>query len=138
LRRKGLREIVIFILLAIAILFGFNLYQASEAVASNPTGPEFNDWALGAGAKVGAAVRDLSKGDGYPRRICAKGDEALLSSLSGTYLTTLREIEFPNYVVLPGEEPLLYVLVNTGPEPEALGPLHKSFGCNRSYLPGIY
>jgi hypothetical protein len=127
LRRKGLREIVIFILLAIAILFGFNLHKASEAVASNPTGPEFNDWALGAGAKVGATVRDLSEGDGYPRRICAKGDETLLSSLSGTYLTTLREIEFPNYVLLPGEEPLLYVLVNTVPDPEALGPLQESF-----------
>lgn len=88
LRRKGLRRIVILLLLIIAILFGFNLHQASEAVASKPTGPEFSDWALGAGAKVGATVRDLSKGDGYPRRICAKGGETLLSSLSGTYITT--------------------------------------------------
>ncbi len=127
LHRKGLRWIVIFILLVIAILFGFNLYQASEEVATRPTGPEFNDWALGAGAKMGAAVRDLSKGDGYPQRICAKGHETLLSSLSGTYLTTLGEIDFPNYVLLPGEDPLLYVLVNTVPEPEALGPLQESF-----------
>ncbi|MFQ5811821.1 MAG: ArnT family glycosyltransferase [Anaerolineae bacterium] len=127
LRRKGLRWIVIFILLAIAILFGFNLRRASEEVASKPTGPEFDGWALGAGAQVGAAVRDLSKCDGYPQRIYAEGHEALLSSLSGTYVTTLQELDFPNYVILPGEEPLLYVLVNTVPEPEALGPLQESF-----------
>jgi 4-amino-4-deoxy-L-arabinose transferase-like glycosyltransferase len=127
LHHKGLRWMLIFAMSVVAILFGLNLHQASEAVARRPTGPEFNDWALEAGAKVGATVRDLSEGDGYPRRICAKGDETLLSSLSGTYLTTLREIEFPNYVVLPGEEPLLYALVNTVPEPEALGPLQESF-----------
>ncbi len=127
LHRKGLRWIVIFMLLIIAILFGFNLHRASQEVASSPTGPEFDGWALGAGAQVGAAVRDLSKGNSYPIRICAKGGETLLSSLSGAYVTTLKEVDFPNYVVLPGEEPLLYVLVNTVPEPEALGPLQESF-----------
>jgi 4-amino-4-deoxy-L-arabinose transferase-like glycosyltransferase len=127
LHRKWLCRIVIFVLLVIAILFGFNLHRASEEVASSPTRPEFDGWALEAGAQVGAAVRDLSKGNGYPIRICAKGGETLLSSLSGTYVATLKEVDFPNYVVLPGEEPLLYVLVNTVPEPEALGPLHESF-----------
>ncbi len=127
LRRRELRWIVVIILLGIAILFGLNLYRASEKVANSPTGPEFNNWALAGGAQVGVTIRDLSKENSYPRRICAAGHEELLSSLSGTYITTLWNLDFPNYVVLPGKEPLLYVLINTVPGPEVLGPLQESF-----------
>lgn len=126
LRRPALRWGTILLLVAIAALFGFNLYRASEQVASQPTRPQFDDWALVAGAQVGAVVRDLTQRNSYPLRIYAEGHEALLSSLSGTYLTTLTELDFPNYVILPGKEPLLYVLVNTPSEPGALGPQQES------------
>lgn len=129
LRRARLWWAVAPILLAIAIVFGLNLYRASEEIANSPTRPEFDDWALAAGARLGTVIRDLSQfqGSSYPRRIYAGRHEAVLSSLSGTYVTTLRGLDFPNYVALPGAEPLLYVLVNTVPGLEVLGPLQESF-----------
>jgi 4-amino-4-deoxy-L-arabinose transferase-like glycosyltransferase len=127
LRRRELRWAVILGLLVIALLFGFNTYRASEYIASMSTGSEFNDWALSPGAQVGAVIRNLSEGTSYPRRIYAEGRKEIFSSLSGTYIATAQELDFPSYVVLPGKEPLLYVLINTAPEPAALGPLRESF-----------
>jgi len=129
LRRTKLRWVALPMLLALAIVFGLNLHQASEKIADRPTGPGFDNWALTAGAQLGTAIRDLSQSQegSYPRRIYAEGREASLSSMSGTYVTTLRGLDFPNYVVLPSEEPLLYVLTDIVPEPEALGPLQESF-----------
>ena len=127
LRRRELRWAAALALLLIASLFGLNLHRASEEVARRPTGPEFGDWALTAGAQVGAVIRDLFQGEGHPRRICAAGHKEVLSSLSGTYIAAVQELDFPNYVVLPGKDPLLYVLVNTVPGADALGPLQESF-----------
>ncbi len=127
LRRPAQRWGTMLALLAIAILFGANLYRDSAQVASMPTGPGFDNWALSAGAQVGAVVRHLAKGDTYPRRVYAEGHDALLSSLSGMYITALPELDFPSYIILPSKEPLVYVVVNAPPEPEALGPLQESF-----------
>ena len=126
LRRRPLGWVVTAALLSIAVLFGLNIHRANEAVARWPTAPNFEGWALSAGARVGATIRELSQGDRYPRRIYAQGHEVVLSSLSSTYLQTLQGLDFPEYVVLPHQEPLLYVLVNAAEKPEGLGPLWQS------------
>jgi 4-amino-4-deoxy-L-arabinose transferase-like glycosyltransferase len=128
LRRPLWRWSLLLVLLLIAGLFGFQVYQVKMAAARNPTGSDFNGWTLASGARVGHAIRALSGGmHGYPRRIYADGNDVLLSSLSGTYVTTMSELDYPHYVVLPGAEPLLYVVVNETLEPEALGPLQEAF-----------
>jgi hypothetical protein len=49
----------------------------------------------------------------------------VLSSLSGARLHILPDIQAPDYVVLPGAEPLLYVLAGSTAQPTDLGPLQS-------------
>jgi len=127
-RQKYLRWIGGAVLVGLALLFGLNLHAAQQQVARAPTVPEFDGWYLPAAAKVGATIRELTEGStSYPVRIYAEGHEAVVSAMSATYLTTLRGFEFPNYVLLPGQAPLLYVLVNTSPDATLLGPRYERF-----------
>ncbi len=121
------RRLAIAALLAITVLFSLNLERAAQQVAARPIEPEFDNWALAVGARMGATVRELVGSARRPVRIAAEGKAPLLSSLSGTYVTTLLGLDYPSYVMLPGQEPLVYVLADNGPQPGVLGPQEESF-----------
>ncbi|MCB8962307.1 MAG: glycosyltransferase family 39 protein [Ardenticatenales bacterium] len=108
-------------LLVMAGLFGLNIYAAGQAVAANPSAPDFNGWALADAARIGSAIRELTAGEGPPRRIVAEDNAAMLSSLSATYVDTMPELQYPRFLLLPGQEPLLYLLRNIEPGPLGLG-----------------
>jgi 4-amino-4-deoxy-L-arabinose transferase-like glycosyltransferase len=125
--KRFARAAVTSLMVFVAVLFAANLRQANLDVAAAPTAPRFDGWSLEAGSRVGKAVRELTQGVSYPRRVVCEAHEAVLSNLSATYLSILRDVHYPRYVALPGEEPLLYVLVDKPIEPGVLGPLEESF-----------
>ncbi len=123
LRHPLLRRPLAAALACVALLFGLNLYRANQEVAAQPTAPHFADWALEAGAQVGAAMCERMPHDGIIPRVVADAREPVLSSLSGVRLHILPDIHAPDYVALPGEQPLLYVLTGSTAKPADLGPL---------------
>lgn len=122
-----LRWGALLLLLLVAGYFGLNLYRAGRAVAGAPAGYGFNGWALAEAARVGAAIRELAVGQNFPRRIYAADHKALLSSMSATLVEPIEGLSFPDYVMLPGREPMLYVLVNQSPDAAIPGPLQETF-----------
>lgn len=132
LKRKAWRIVTSLLFVLIAALFLVNVYQAGRAVGENAMWSEFNGWGLFAGQRLGTHVRQLTAPPelgqaAYPRRVYAQGEDAILSSLSGTYMSTLTELDYPSYVIMPGEGPLLYVLFGEEYVPDALGPREETF-----------
>lgn len=125
--RARARWLAILTLVSAAILFGFGLHAVNQDAARHPTPPEFDGWTLEAAAYVGSTLSDLAESHAYPIRIIANGHSALLSGMSGKYVRSLQGIHYPNFVVLPGNDPLLYVLDNVLPQPGALGPREQAF-----------
>lgn len=112
----------------LTLVFGLNLHYAAQEAANQPVQARFDGWTLAAGAAVGNNIHDLVSNSeaNFPRRIYAEGHAAPLSSLSGLHLNTGLELDFPAYVVLPGNDPLLYVLLNETLAPHTLGPKQRS------------
>ncbi len=132
LKRKTWPTLISLLFALIAALFLVNVYQAGRAVSENAMWADFDGWGLAAGQRLGTHVRQLSAPpdpmqETYPRRIYAQGEDAILSSLSGRYVRTLTELDYPTFVILPGERPLLYLLFGEAHEPGVLGPQEEIF-----------
>jgi len=115
------------ILVAIGGVFALNVHFTGQYVATQQMLPDFNGWPLANDARLGAAIRELAHGTIYPLRVAATGQSANLSSIAGTYIETLPEVDYPSWVILPGSQPILYVLANRQPQPGALGPHQEDF-----------
>ena len=126
-RHYRLRWAAVVVLLGIGVVFALNLGRASQAVARNPTVPEFDGWPLSVGAQIGTTIRELSQGQDLPLRLCTDGREEVLGSLCGHLVTVEQGLNFPHLTLLPGQETLLYVLVNAPVLPNLFGPLGESF-----------
>ncbi len=96
---------------ALALLSWTALGRTGAANAASPAGPDFNGWTLTTAHQLGARIRELAAGP-VPQQVAASGEEALLSSLSGRHLEVQRDLDPAGFVLLPAENPLLYVLVN--------------------------
>jgi hypothetical protein len=70
-----------------------------------------------ASAQVGDVIRKAAGAGRRPFRVASDTSAALLSSMSGVYVETLHGLHYPDFVVLPGQEPLLYALVDREPVP---------------------
>lgn len=110
--RPQARWLLLLILSLVAGQFGGNMKRAGEAVAAAPGGSNINGWALLQAGQLGSAIRDLSIEQLVPQRIVAEDEAALLSGMSGVYLETIDGLTYPDFIVLPGQEPLLYLFVN--------------------------
>ncbi len=118
-----LQTAVLFTLVAIGAIFAHDLWRSNENVARQPVWPEFDGWSLAAGVDLGRAIQQLlDPRSSYPKRIVANGNSALLSGLSGSYLDAVGGVEYPDFVLLPSEERLLYVLEGRVAMPEWLRP----------------
>lgn len=114
---------IVLILLLAGLLFSHDLLRANHNVARQPVWPEFDGWSLASGVDLGHAIQQLLDPQAsYPKRIVANGNSALLSGLSGTYLDTVGGVEYPDFVLLPSGERLLYVLEGGLAVPEWLRP----------------
>lgn len=124
LTRRRARWGVAGLVLCMALLTAANLRAANALVARQPTGYLPGEIALEDGVRVGQTMRALA-GGARPsaQRIVAPGHEAIYSSLAGMWVESIPDLAFPDYVVLPGQEPLIYVLTNVERLDGALGPL---------------
>jgi 4-amino-4-deoxy-L-arabinose transferase-like glycosyltransferase len=120
-RVPRLRWIVIAAFTLITIVFAINLWIYEADMIQHPTAPKFDGWSLEAGARVGDQLRALTHDLPAPQRISANGQASILSSWSGQYLKNLNGLKYPDFVVLPGAQPLLYVLNTVSDPPAYLG-----------------
>jgi 4-amino-4-deoxy-L-arabinose transferase-like glycosyltransferase len=120
-RVARLRWIVIAAFTAITIIFAVNLWLYEADMIRHPTAPKFDGWSLEAGVRVGDQLRALTIDLPAPQRIAANGQASILSSWSGQYLKNLNGLKYPDFVVLPGNQPLLYVLSYISDPPAYLG-----------------
>jgi len=126
-RRAWPRYALAPLLAAVAAVSAFNLQQANAVIAAKPVSSAFlEEWALGASSQVGRTIRQLA-GDGRPLRVACDTHEAILSSLSATLVSTLQGLDYPDYVVLPSQELLLYVLPGKVQDSSILGPRAETF-----------
>jgi hypothetical protein len=113
------------LLVAVTLLNSVNQHAAAQQVAARPAEGRLEAWSLQAGTQVGDTIRDLLDDTPRPARMVVDTYGVLVSSLSRTSIEPIADMRYPEYVVLPGDRPLLYVLVNQAPLPGALGPLEK-------------
>jgi len=120
-RVARLRWIVMLAFTAITIIFAVNLWLYEADMIRHPTMPKFDGWSLEAGVRVGDQLRALTADQPAPQRIAANGQVSILSSWSGQYLKNLNGLKYPDFVVLPGNQPLLYLLNSISAHPAFLG-----------------
>ena len=118
--RRSLRWPVAIGLGLIALVFALNLFADEANLAQHPTGPKFNGWSLEAGVQVGDTLRALNTSTSVPSRIVADGRDSQLSSWSGQDLQNLNGLDYPDFVVVPSDQPLLYILSNAPAQPAHL------------------
>ena len=127
LTRRLIGRVVGAVLCCGAVVFGLNLHWFNVNTALHPTNPKLDGWTLESGVQLGNVVQQLTADTSSPQRVVVDALPSLIGSLSSQYLTVLSGVAYPDYVVLPGAEPLLYVLVNAASQPEIFGPHAQSF-----------
>lgn len=128
LDRRGLRVGLIAVCVGITVLAGANLHRANQLALAAPLNDDFADWPLREGHRVGANLRALVKQNRRETttttapRIVAAGHEVVWRSLSATHLTNLRGIDYPNFIVVPAAERMLYVVKHPASQPLPAAP----------------
>ena len=121
------RVVVGALVCGVAIVFGLNLHWFNVDAALHPTNPNLNGWTLESGVQVGNTISELTDYDPVSPRMVVDARPSLPGSLSGKNVRLISGLEYPNYVVLPGAGPLLYVLMNPTQKPDVLGPNAETF-----------
>lgn len=115
--RPQTRWLLLIILSLVAGQFWGNIRQAAGQVAAAPGAGSVNRWALLQADQLGEAIRSVTAGQPIPQRTVAVDHAAILSGVSGVYIETIPNLTYPDFIVLPGQSPLLYLFVNQSPTP---------------------
>jgi 4-amino-4-deoxy-L-arabinose transferase-like glycosyltransferase len=126
-RWKAGRVAVASLGVAFALFFGIVLYRAEQQVVATPTQPGFDGWSRTAASQVGTQLRELTAGLKLPRLVSTADSPVVLSAASGTWIEAVRDLDYPDFILLPGDEPLIYMLDRQFALTRALGPLRESF-----------
>ena len=121
-QRPAGRLIIAGILIGSLVVFGLNLVSASADVGQHPTSATWDGWTLEAGAQVGDTIRQLMADTPVPWRVAVSARASMIGAFSGEYVQTLNGLNYPNFVVLPGKEAMLYLLFNQPMDPGVWGP----------------
>ena len=115
--RFGRWVVISFLVLATGE-FTLNQFSAANQVAAHPTWGKYDSWQLSDAAKLGAIIRHYVNDPIMPQRIVADTQSSNLSSLSATYLTTMRYLNYPEFIQIGEHDSILYLLLNRPIEPE--------------------
>ncbi len=121
-RRLIGRLLILGILIGSTVVFGLNLSAYNADADLHPTTARWDGWTLAAGTQVGDAIRQLMDGKPTPWRVAVEARASIIGALSGQFVQNLNGLDYPNYVVLPGQDALLYLLFNEAIDPQAFGP----------------
>jgi 4-amino-4-deoxy-L-arabinose transferase-like glycosyltransferase len=115
------------VLCGCAVIFGLNLHWYNVNVAQHPTQPKLDGWTLNAASQLGDVIRQLTPDDPSGSRVVVDTYPPLPGAFSGKYVRVVSGVAYPNFIMLPGTQPLLYILVN---QPQVLtnfGPHAQTF-----------
>jgi 4-amino-4-deoxy-L-arabinose transferase-like glycosyltransferase len=126
IRRPFGRAAVAIGLCSCAVVFGLNLHWFNLNVAQHPTMPKLEGWTFEAATQLGDVVRQLTDDEAEGPRVVAEARSQLIGAASGKYVRVLSGTDYPDYVVLPGQHPLLYVQINESAAAN-FGPHAQSF-----------
>ena len=110
-----------------AIVFGLNLYWYNVSEAQHPTLPKLDGWTLETASQLGDVIRQLTADNAGSPRVVVDSRPPQPGAFSGKYVRVLNGVDYPGYVVLPGNQPLLYVVVNQPQDLANLGPHAQTF-----------
>jgi hypothetical protein len=109
------RAIVIAFLVGFVSLSHFALnYYHTGWVAPHPTlgYAHLDGWSLESAAELGNHIRTLTADQPATPRLVTAANTPLVSGLSGKLLHTVQGVSYPDFVLLPGDVPLLYLFIN--------------------------
>jgi 4-amino-4-deoxy-L-arabinose transferase-like glycosyltransferase len=127
MRRPFGRAAVALALCGCAIVFGLNWHWFNVNVAQHPTMPKLDGWTLETATQMGDVVRQLTDDEATGSRVVVDARPQLIGAASGKYARVLSGIDYPNYVVLPGNQSLLYLLINQPPTTVNFGSHAQAF-----------
>lgn len=122
LRPSRWRPAVALALLVVAVPFRLNLYAAGEATLARASVAGLSALPLNEAARVGEQIRAMTAGVPAPRCVYAEADAVVLSGMSATLLEVNKDLSYPDFVLLPGQQPFLYLLLNHADGLEAVEP----------------
>ena len=125
-RRPIGRAAVAIGLCSCAIVFGLNWHWFNVNIAQHPTASNLDGWTFETVTQLGDAIRQLTGDEAAGPRVVAGARPQLVGAASGKYVRVLSGTDYPDYVVLPGQQPLLYVLINESAATN-LGPHAQNF-----------
>ena len=102
--------------------FWLNLAATDQAVAQQPVGWGLDMWALADISEVGQTVYEITADQPAPVRLVGANHVHQISSVSGRVIDLLPDVIYPDFVVIPGERPLYYILRDQQATADLLGP----------------
>jgi 4-amino-4-deoxy-L-arabinose transferase-like glycosyltransferase len=127
IRRPLGRAVVVVGLGCCALVFGLNWHWFNVNVAQHPTMPKLDGWTFEAATQLGNVIRQLTDDEATGPRVVVDARQPLPSAFSGKYVRVLSGTDYPDYVVLPGKQPLLYLLINQPQAVANFGPHAQTF-----------
>ncbi len=111
-------------LLLFGVQFKVNLWRAGQQVIAAPVTGNFQDWRLQEAAQFGKRVRGVAADIQTSPLIIATNDHpAVLSSLASRWVEIQYDTNFPNFVRIPKNEPMLYIIQAPLPDEKSVSSL---------------
>lgn len=110
--QRQLRWAVALLVLMFVGQWRVNLWRSGQAVAANPIWPRMNGWALSEAAEFGRILQSPISNAPSPPRIIVPDHPSLASSMAGQLFQKLDDLSYPDFVIIPAEQPAQYVVID--------------------------